>query len=463
MEQNKPAKPKPNKPKPNKIRKTVRFVALEGLERVNKGGAYSNLLLRELITTRHLNEKDGRLLTELIYGTIARQQLLDYYLQPFIQKAKKVEDWVRLLLQLSLYQLLYLDKVPSHAILNEAVEIAKARGNIGTSKFVNGVLRNVQRQGVADIAEIKDPIDRLATEISMPRWLVEKFITAIGIEETRKLGLSLFEPSQVSGRIDRRKMTREAAITQLQAEGIDAKVSPISPDGIVAERGFLAGSQLFAEGLLTIQDESSMLVAPVLQLEAQHQVLDACAAPGGKTTHIGMYLDAEKGGKVTALDIHEHKVRLIEQNAQRLHVKDVVETKVMDARSTGETFEAEAFDRILVDAPCSGLGLMRRKPDIKYNKKASDFDKLPEIQLDILNSAAPTLKPGGILVYSTCTIVSDENQNVIAQFLATHPEFEQAPLAVSPVLEQSIQKDMLTLYPQTFMTDGFFISCLRKK
>ena len=449
--------------KPSKLRKTVRFVALEALERVNKGGAYSNLLLRELITTRDLNEKDGRLLTELVYGTIARQQLLDYYLQPFIQNAKKVEDWVRLLLQLSLYQLLYLDKVPSHAILNEAVEIAKVRGNIGTSKFVNGVLRNVQRQGVADLEQIKDPIKRLATEISMPRWLVEKFITAMGIEETRKLGLSLFKPSHVSGRIDRRNITREAAIEQLAAEGIEATASPISPDGIIAERGFLAGSQLFAYGLLTIQDESSMLVAPTLQLEASHQVLDACAAPGGKTTHIATYLEVEKGGKVTALDIHQHKVRLIDDNAKRLHVTDVVETKVMDARATDEAFPAESFDRILVDAPCSGLGLMRRKPDIKYNKKASDFTKLPEIQLDILNHAAPTLKSGGILVYSTCTIVSDENQNVVKQFLATHPEFEQAPLAVSSVLDTSIQEDMLTLYPHSFMTDGFFISCLRKK
>lgn len=449
--------------KPNKTKKTVRFVALEALERVNKGGAYSNLLLRELITTRGLNEKDGRLLTELVYGTIARQQLLDYYLQPFVAKAKKVEDWVRLLLQLSIYQLLYLDKVPSHAILNEAVEIAKVRGNIGVSKFVNGVLRNVQRQGVPDLADIKDPIERLATEISMPRWLVEKFIKAIGIEETRTLGLSLFEPSQVSGRIDRRKITQEAAIAQLQAEGIDAKASLISPDGIVAERGFLAGSQLFKEGLLTIQDESSMLVAPTLQLEAWHQVLDACAAPGGKTTHIGTYLDAEQGGKVTALDIHTHKVRLINENAKRLHVSDVVETKVMDARATDEAFAAESFDRILVDAPCSGLGLMRRKPDIKYNKKASDFAQLPAIQLAILNHAAPTLKSGGILVYSTCTIVSDENQEVVDQFLATHSEFEKVPLAVSSVLNQSIQEDMLTLYPQTFMTDGFFISCLRKK
>ena len=220
---------------------------------------------------------------------------------------------------------------------------------------------------------------------------------------------------------------------------------------------------MFAYGLLTIQDESSMLVAPTLQLEASHQVLDACAAPGGKTTHIAMYLDAEKGGKVTALDIHQHKVRLIDDNAKRLHVTDVVETKVMDARATDEAFPAESFDRILVDAPCSGLGLMRRKPDIKYNKTASDFTKLPEIQLDILNHAAPTLKPGGILVYSTCTIVSDENQNVVKQFLATHPEFEQASLAVSSVLDTSIQEDMLTLYPHSFMTDGFFISCLRKK
>lgn len=447
----------------NQTKRTVRYVALEALERVTKGGAYSNLLLRELMNKGRLNDKDGRLLTELVYGTIARQLLLDYYLTPFTKQAKKVDGWVQNLLRLSLYQMLYLDKVPSHAILNEAVEIAKARGNIGISKFVNGVLRNVQRQGVSDLSEIKDPLERLSIEISMPRWLVEKFVTNIGLEATRALGLSLFEASHMSGRVNTNDMSRAEALKTLELEGFDVEASQVSPFGIVGKKGFLAGSRLFAEGKLTIQDESSMLVAPTLQIEAHHQVLDACAAPGGKTTHIATYLKAEAGGQVTALDIHPHKVRLVEENAQRLHVADVIETKVLDARLVNETFEPESFDRILVDAPCSGLGLMRRKPDIKYSKQPRDFENLPVVQTAILESVAPTLKSGGLLVYSTCTIIPEENQIVVNGFLSRHPEFELVPLAVSPVLGDSIAQEMLTLYPQTFVTDGFFISCLRKK
>ena len=450
--------------KPKRL-KTVRFVALEALDRIEKGGAYSNLLLRDCINKGQLNEKDSRLLTELVYGTISRKLLLSFYLQPFIAKAKKVDDWVKLLLQLSLYQLLYLDKVPSHAVLNEAVEIAKARGNIGIGKFVNGVLRNVQRQGVPEVSSIKDPLERLAVEISMPTWLTAKLIKEIGEDETRKLGRSLFEPSHVSCRVDTRKLSRAEALQILIEEGIDAKVSQVSPYGIVADKGFIAGSRLFKEGLLTIQDESSMLVAPAMQIEANHHVLDACAAPGGKTTHIATFLDSEQGGQVTSLDIHQHKVALIEENAQRLHVANVVAALELDARKVAEKFPAATFDRILVDAPCSGLGLMRRKPDIKYNKQPADFQKLPAIQLAILESVAPALKSSGILVYSTCTFAPEENQAVVAQFLAQHPEFSLIDVSVQAqdVLQSSIDNKMLTIYPQQYMTDGFFISCLRKK
>jgi len=214
---------------------------------------------------------------------------------------------------------------------------------------------------------------------------------------------------------------------------------------------------------MTIQDESSMLVAPVMQIEAEHQVLDACAAPGGKTTHIATFLDQEKGGRVTALDIHAHKVKLIEENAARLHVEDVVWAEKMDAREASERFEAETFDRILVDAPCSGLGLIRRKPDIKFSKKEQDFANLPNIQLAILESVAPTLKKDGILVYSTCTILDQENKEVVDTFLAKHPEFEKITPKVNHYVQSEIQEDLLTIYPHTFHTDGFFISCLRKK
>lgn len=444
------------------VKKSVRYVALKALERVDQGGAYSNLLLRELIDKSKLNEKDGRLLTELVYGTISHQRLLAFYIQPFIMKAKKVDDWVKLLLELSVYQLLYLDKVPSHAVLNEAVEIAKGRGNEGIGRFVNGVLRNIQRQGVPSLETIEDPMERLSREISLPKFLTKKLVNEIGEEETLELGLSLFDPSHVSCRVDTRNITRDAALDILLEEGIEARKSDVSPYGIVADRGYIAGSSLFRYGLLTIQDESSMLVAPALQVEANHQVLDACAAPGGKTTHIATFLDAEEGGKVTSLDIHPHKVSLIEENAKRLHVSDVVEAKELDARAVSETFPENYFDRILVDAPCSGLGLMRRKPDIRYNKQPEDFRKLPVIQLDILESVAPSLKPDGILVYSTCTFAPEENQEVVAEFLNRHPEFSLVEVPVGNVVQSSIKNNMLTIYPHQYMTDGFFISCLRK-
>lgn len=456
--QKRPKQPKKDHP----LTSSARLAALEALERVEKGGAYSNLLINEVVKRGQLNEKDRRLLTEILYGTIARQLLLDYYLSPFLKKPEKVDLWVRLLLRLSVFQMVYLDKVPDHGIINEAVEIAKFRGNPGAAKFVNGVLRSVQRQGIPSLEAITDPVERLSIEISMPRWLTEKLLAQLGEKETRKLGLSLLEPSHVSARVDTRFISREAAIASLAEEGIEAVASVVSPYGIVAQKGFLAGSRLFKEGKLTVQDESSMLVAPVLQVAPEHEVLDACAAPGGKTTHIATFLDKEAGGSVTALDIHRQKVKLIEENAQRLHVEDVVFPEQLDARTVSEHFRPEYFDRILVDAPCSGLGLMRRKPDIKYQKRPADFERLPVIQREILDSVAPTLKPGGLLVYSTCTITPEENQQVVASFLADHPEFQLEPLAVNEVVQEAVVGDLLTIYPQRFMTDGFFISCLKK-
>lgn len=447
---------------PARVKRSVRYVALQTIERVDKGGAYSNLLLNEMINKSDLGEKDSRLFTELVYGTISRKLLLEYYLSPFIKNPKKVDNWVKNLLSLSMYQLIYLDKIPDHAVINEAVEIGKHRGNSGIGKFVNGVLRSFQREGLPSLEKISDPVERLSIEISMPQWLTEKLIKQLGIDETRKLGLSLFEKSHVSGRVDTREISVLEALEELQEAGIEASASKVSPYGVVAEKGFLAGHYLFASGKLTIQDESSMLVAPAMQIEKNHVVLDACAAPGGKTAHIATFLDAAKGGRVKALDIHDHKIKLIRQNAERLHVNAVVDTEKLDARKVGEEFPAEYFDRILVDAPCSGLGLMRRKPDIKYNKVPEDFEQLPKIQLEILESVSHTLKQWGIMVYSTCTIAKEENQEVIAAFLEKHSEFKKIDIEVEEAVQTAIHEQMLTLYPHQLMTDGFFICCMQK-
>jgi 16S rRNA (cytosine967-C5)-methyltransferase len=446
---------------PAGVAHSVRFVALATIERVEKGGAYSNLLLNEMLEKHKLNAKDKSLLTELVYGTLSRRLLLEYQIAPFIKDHKKLAPWVSTLLCLSTYQLQYLDRIPDHAIINEAVKIAKGRGHEGIGKLVNGVLRNFQRNGGADFHAIKDPLKRLSIETSLPEWLVEKFVAEIGEAETRKLGLSLFEPSRVSARVDVNKISRTEAIEMLLDDGIEAEESQVSPYGIVAQRGRLASSRLFQYGLLTVQDESSMLVGQVMQIEPGQQILDACAAPGGKTTHMGMLLKGD--GLVTALDIHDHKIKLIRENAERLGVKEVVHAEKLDAREAKNTFTPESFDRILVDAPCSGLGLMRRKPDIKYHKKPQDFLNLPKIQLEILESVQVCLKQNGIMVYSTCTVTPEENQQVVAQFLANHENFEKIDLVVNENVQQYVKDGMLTLYPHTLHTDGFFICCLRKK
>jgi len=215
--------------------------------------------------------------------------------------------------------------------------------------------------------------------------------------------------------------------------------------------------------MFTIQDESAQLVVPALDPQPGDRVLDACAAPGGKTTQIAAALDPDAGGEVIALDIHANKVKLIGENAARMHVADRVAATELDARKVGTEFQAGHFDRILVDAPCSGLGLIRRKPEIRYEKQLSDSLNLQRIQLEILDAVAPTLKKGGIMTYSTCTILKQENQDVIAKFLADHPDFDLIKTPTELGLKADRKSDTLSIYPDDYLSDGFFIACLRKK
>lgn len=452
-----------NRKLPRKVYESPRLAALELLVQVSEENAYSNLLVKEYISKHRLSDKDGRLMTEIVYGTISRKITLEYGLTDFVEDTSKIDNWVKQLLLLSIYQMEYLDKVPVYSAISEAVEIAKAKGNPGIGRYVNGVLRNVQRHGPRSTESIKNKLKRLSTEISIPKWLTKKLVDEIGYEETRKLGESLLEPSKVSARVDTRHLTRDELIERLVMEGIFAEKSQVSPFGVVAQKGFLAGSTPFKEGLMTVQDESSMLVAPSMQIECSDKILDACAAPGGKTVHMATYLDQEAGGKVTALDIYDHKLALINENAERLNVAQVVEAKLLDAREVKTAFEDDSFDKILVDAPCSGLGLLRRKPDIKYSKNKEDFLSLQKIQLEILESVVTKVKVWGIITYSTCTITSEENQEVIAQFLEKHPNFEKIDIVGADTVSESYHEKMLQIYPHQYHTDGFFICCLRRK
>lgn len=443
-------------------KKSVRDIALDILESVEKNQSYSNLLLNNLINKHQLSSADSGLLTEITYGTIQRKMTLDYFLKPYIKNPKKTQSWVINLLRMSVYQMVYLDKVPDHAILYEAVEIAKKRGHKGITSMVNGVLRNIQRNGVASFDSINDEQERLAIETSHPIWLVKRWIEQFGYEKTKEMcEMNLTAPLQTA-RVNVKKISRNELVSILVEEGYDVEASEIVPEAIICYSGNLAHSESYKLGYLSIQDESSMLVAHALDASENDIVLDTCAAPGGKTTHIAEGLST---GQVYALDLHEHKVKLIKDQAARLGLRNI-KTQVADSRHVQDLFNKEGFDRILVDAPCSGLGVMRRKPDVKYTKTKDDIIKLSSIQLKLLEEAASLVKPGGRLVYSTCTVDQEENNRVAEEFLASHPDFEKdetlkerMPDEVVPLVEGN----MLQVFPQNFGSDGFFIASFRKK
>lgn len=443
------------------MNKNVRELALEGLLQVEKNGAYSNLLLNQLIEKNKIEGKDVGLLTEIVYGTIQRRDALDYYLKPFLRG--NIEQWVHVLLRLSLYQFLYLDRVPAHAVIFEAVEIAKKRGHKGISSVVNGVLRSVQRQGVTPLKNISDEAKRLAIRTSHPEWLVKEWISCYGMEEAKQICEVNLLPPVASARVNVYRATIEDVIAMLASEGVEAKRGALSEDAIVIEKGNVAHTKAFRDGFLSVQDESSMLVARALDPKDGEIVLDSCAAPGGKSCHIAERLQGT--GHVVSLDLHPHKIRLIDAQTRRLHLQNI-ETRVLDARKARSSFPDESFDKVLVDAPCSGFGVIRRKPDIKLGKKQEDSEHLSHIQLAILQEIAPLVKKGGRLVYSTCTIEQTENEQVIHAFLRAHPDFkwddtfwDRLPL----VTRQYVKDGQLQILPHYFLTDGFYIACLRKR
>lgn len=318
------------------FKQNVRETAMDILTAIEKNQSYSNLLLNNKINQNLLSQKDIALLTELTYGTLQRRNLLDFYLKPFINKSKKMENWVLQLLRLTLYQMIFLDKIPARAAIHEAVEIAKNRGHKGISGFVNAVLRSIQREGLPSLDTITDPIERLATETSHPKWLVSRWAAQFGFEKTKAMcEVNLTAPLQTA-RVNLARISREEIILLLEEEGFQIEKSPVIPEAIRSLKGNLASSQMFKNGFLTIQDESSMLVAYALGITGNETVLDACAAPGGKSTHIAEKLYAN--GQVISLDLHKHKVKLIQDNANRLGLNNI-QTFVLDSRKAGERSE----------------------------------------------------------------------------------------------------------------------------
>lgn len=435
-----------------------RLLAVQVLARVGKG-SYSNLTLDGTLRKEKLDPRDAALLTNIVYGVIQRQLTLDYYIDPFV-RGKRVDDWVRVLLRTAVYQMVYLDKVPTRAIFYDSTEIAKKMGHVGVDKFVTAILRRMDREGLPKLDAIKDPVKRLAVSSSTPLWLTQKLIDQLGMDAASGILDSIDSAPAASLRVNSTTSSADDLLFRLADRFPDIHRSKLTPTALVATGGHLAGTPEFKDGMYTLQDESSQLVAASLRLEPGDKVLDACAAPGGKTTHIAEHLLPERGGKVTALDLHPHKVKLIAENAARMHLADRVDAFAMDARTAPEHFAAGSFDKILVDAPCSGLGLMRRKPEIKYDKTQADIDKLAQVQQAILGSMATLVKVGGRITYSTCTLAREENQQVVSTFLKQHPNFTQDSVATDEPIAKRHGAPALQIYPNDYGTDGFFIASL---
>ncbi len=440
-----------NQEKKLSINKSARAISLETLIRVLADGSYSNISLNNSLQHSSLSLTDQNLATRIVYGTIQYRLFLEYQLKGLV-RTKITEKYLKPLLLMSLYQIIFLDKVPNRAVLDEANKLAKQFGRHHSSgyRIINGILRSFIRRGVI-LPDKKDRIRYLSIKESVPEWLVNYFINNFGIKKTESVLTSINQPAKNSVRISSLVDSKQV-FAKLKADGYEPQWSNLSTHDVVLNHGGISQSDLFKQGKLTIQDEAASLVVEAFNFgqEADH-VLDACSAPGGKTVQIAENIK----GDVIALDIHEKKLNLVRENARRMHVEDRVKTKACDARKAPEIFKPGEFSKILVDAPCSGLGLLRRKPEIRYTKSLQDLRNLQKIQLAILNSVSSLLKEQGELVYSTCSISIEENEQVVKQFLRQHPSYKLEPFKLSKLESETV---MLKVMPDLDGNDGFFIA-----
>lgn len=434
----------------------AREIALKVINDINIGGAYANIALAREINKHELSDQDRRLVTELVYGTIKAGETLDWITGHYVTRPMdKIPSVIRNILRMGMYQLFYLSKIPVSAACNEAVKLTKKYGHVGTVKFVNAVLRNAVRkpESVRFPARDNDPVRYLALTYFHPQWLIKRWVERLGIEDCEALCQINNITPPLSLRTNTLRINRAALMTELINEGVQCEQSALVPEGIVCHAyPALSSLKTLKQGLFQVQDESSMMVAHVLDPHPGEFVIDACGAPGGKSTHIAALMN--NIGKVLSTDIYEHKLNLTRENAERLGIT-IIETKTFDAVKLGDVYANQA-DRVLVDAPCSGLGVLRRKPDSRWRKSENLFQDLPVLQKAILASAAKCVKPGGIIVYSTCTTEREENQDVVSWFLNDHPNF--ALDKTGEYLPVSRNDKMVQLWPQVDGVDGFFIA-----
>ena len=435
-----------------------RKLAVKILNRVLNEGAYSNIIISKELNEVELSDKDKALLTEIVYGVLRRKKTLDIIISNFVKDIKLMDKDILNILRVAVYQMNFLDKIPSYAACNEAVEMAKEISE-SDSKLVNGILRNYTKNP-DDIEVVGNKIDEYAYKFSFEPWMIRLLIKQYGENVAKKIMSGLNQIPKVSIRVNDIKADYDDVFEELEKMDYEIEEGVVCPEAISIKGGrSIENNPLFKEGKITVQDESAMVIAPLLELEEGMKVIDLCSAPGGKTTHIAEILN--NTGEVLAFDIHETKLGLINENCERLGISNV-KINLNDATKLNPELIASS-DRILIDVPCSGIGIIRKKPEIKWNKKRSDLRNIIQTQRDIMENAWQYLKSGGIMIYSTCTLNKEENEENIEWFLNTHKDCKIKKIFIGKQDNLVYNRDgSLTIMPNENM-DGFFVAKLEKQ
>ncbi|MGM9567047.1 MAG: 16S rRNA (cytosine(967)-C(5))-methyltransferase RsmB [Clostridia bacterium] len=444
--------------------KTTREISTDILHSVLEDGGYANLILNRSLSGME-DRRDRAFVTNLVYGTLHRLTPIDYQLTSFLQKPVRSKDaYLKTILRAAFYEILY-TSVKSHAVVNEYVNLGKKKGNPGWGKMINGILRNLLRKKEELIwPSFADEAEKTAFFASVPFWLVDFWKKERDGETAEKLIRSIDEERYPVLRVNTLKTDRNSLKEKLNQCGIETLEGNLSVDALRTKKGAdLRKVPAELRSCFTVQEESSQLVAKVLGPQSGETVLDMCAAPGGKTTHLAQ--EMKNSGVIYASDLHAHKIDLIRENASRLGI-DIIRAEQKDGTLWGEEYPC-FFDAILLDAPCSGLGVLNRRSDSRLRKNGEDISALADVQRKLLISAYKALKPGGRLVYSTCTLSHEENRNQAEWLLKTFPDMKPQSFdgKLSGLTEEEKKEaswGTVELLPYIHETDGFFISCFKK-
>lgn len=436
-----------------------RELAVEILQLVLDKGSYSNIVLNRKLKDSNLEIKDKALVTEIVHGTLKYKCTIDIILSNFLKDIKNTDSFIVNILRISIYQIKYLDKIPDFAVVNEAVEITKHKLP-QYSKLVNGVLRNYLRNKDKNFCMDKDIVNKLCYKYSFNEDMVKLFLKQYGEEICVKILEGLNETPSITVRINNLLTSFQDVWDELVELGYEIEEGYVSPEAIRIIRGkSIEQNTLFKQGKIIVQDESAMLVAPSMDLKEGQTVLDLCSAPGGKTTHIAEIIN--DNGEIKAFDIHENKLSLVLENAKRLHISSI-KCSCGDASEYNNELK-QTGDRTLIDVPCSGLGIIRKKPEIKWNKPLKDLIKLRDLQKNIMTNAAKYVKIGGELIYSTCTLNKEENEENVRWFLKKFPMFTSEKLYFGSLDNFIYSKEgFVTILPNKYM-DGFFIAKFKRQ